>query len=163
MSAITIPEALYPAIFENIKKTQDLEYAQNNTQAERMQKELQGIGEKLDNLLELLLDKSITKQQYDLKYADLTRRKQDLTANLRKSDIEGVVYRPYRIHFKRRYSLKIGKNIPSLFKSSKVEEKRQIINLVLSNLKLKNKNLEFSYRKPVDLIKDFKDCAVMGG
>lgn len=45
--------------------------------------------------------------------------------------------------------LKLINKLPVIFKNcSKVEEKRAIINLVLSNVQLKGKNLEISYKKP---------------
>ena len=39
-----------------------------------------------------------------------------------------------------------------LFKSSKVEQKREIVNLLLSNCTLKDKKLGFSLRKPFDAL-----------
>ena len=39
-----------------------------------------------------------------------------------------------------------------LFERSKTEQKRELIALVFSNLRLKGKNLEFSLRSPFDLM-----------
>ena len=39
-----------------------------------------------------------------------------------------------------------------MFKSSKVEQKRQLINLLLSNLKLRGKTLEFELKKPFNVL-----------
>jgi len=53
-----------------------------------------------------------------------------------------------------------------LFEFSKVEQKRQLINFVLSNLKLKGKTLEFEIRKPFDVfinLKNAKNCSVWLG
>jgi len=44
-----------------------------------------------------------------------------------------------------------------LFESSKVDQKRQLMSFVLSNLRLKGKNLEFSMRKPFDAFMNLKD------
>jgi len=47
-----------------------------------------------------------------------------------------------------------------LFKSSEVEEKRQLIKLILSNLRLSGKNLVFDAAKPFDLILNCSDDLV---
>lgn len=60
--------------------------------------------------------------------------------------------------------LKLVNRLPELFaKSSKVEQKRAIINLVLSNLLLKGKNLEIFYKKPFGLLSEGLSCTVWGG
>ncbi len=48
--------------------------------------------------------------------------------------------------------LNICSKAPELFESSKVEQKRQLINFLLSNLKLRGKTLEFELKKPYDAI-----------
>ncbi len=45
-----------------------------------------------------------------------------------------------------------------LFESSKVEQKRQIINFVLKNLKLRGKTLEFELKKPFDVLINLQNC-----
>jgi hypothetical protein len=45
--------------------------------------------------------------------------------------------------------LNICSRAPELFESSKVEQKRQLINFLLSNLKLRGKNLEFELKNPL--------------
>jgi len=44
-----------------------------------------------------------------------------------------------------------------LFEISKVEQKRQLINFVLSNLQLRGKKLEFEIKKPFDLFVNLKN------
>jgi len=48
--------------------------------------------------------------------------------------------------------LNLCSRAPELFKSSKVEQKRQLINFLLSNLKLRGKKLEFKLKKPFDVL-----------
>jgi site-specific DNA recombinase len=56
-----------------------------------------------------------------------------------------------------KYILEISKKAKSLFESSKVEHKRQIINLVLSNLTLDGKKLRYDAVKPFDVILNCAD------
>ena len=53
--------------------------------------------------------------------------------------------------------LNICSKAPELFASSKVEQKRQLINFLLSNLKLKGKTLEFVLKKPFDVLVDLQN------
>lgn len=50
-----------------------------------------------------------------------------------------------------------------LFETSKVEQKRQLINFVFSKLQLREKTLEFSIRKPFDLLLKASQRAEWGG
>ncbi len=50
------------------------------------------------------------------------------------------------------YLLKLANHAYDLFLSSEVEEKRQLIKLVLSNLKLTDENLVYDVQKPFDVI-----------
>ncbi len=53
--------------------------------------------------------------------------------------------------------LNICSKAPELFASSKVEQKRQLINFLLSNLKLKGKTLEFVLKKPFVVVVDLQN------
>jgi len=48
--------------------------------------------------------------------------------------------------------LNICSKAPELFKSSKVEQKRALINFLLSNLQLRGKKLEYTLKKPFDVL-----------
>jgi len=45
-----------------------------------------------------------------------------------------------------------------IFESSKVEQKRQLIHFLLSNLKLRGKTLEFELKKPFDVLVNLQNC-----
>ena len=56
------------------------------------------------------------------------------------------------------YVLKIANKAYELFKSSEVEERRQLIKLVLQNPKVEGKNVLFDLQKPFDTILKYADC-----
>lgn len=56
------------------------------------------------------------------------------------------------------YLLNLSLRAYELFESSKVEQKRQLINFVLSNLKLRGKNLEFELKKPFNVLINLNNC-----
>ena len=44
--------------------------------------------------------------------------------------------------------MELANRAPELYQSSEVEEKRQLVNFLLSNLRLKGKKLLYDYKKP---------------
>jgi len=48
--------------------------------------------------------------------------------------------------------MSMAQNAYQIFKSSRVEAKRAILNILLSNLQIKNKQISYNLRKPFDLI-----------
>ena len=48
--------------------------------------------------------------------------------------------------------MSMAQNAYQIFKSSRVEAKRAILNILLSNLKIKDKQISYNLRKPFDLI-----------
>jgi len=93
------------------------------------------------------LDKSITQDEYDKKAIELKQRQYELTERLRRIIEADENYSITLISL-----LNICSKAPELFESSKVEQKRQLINFLLSNLKLKGKKLEFTVKKPFDVL-----------
>ena len=59
--------------------------------------------------------------------------------------------------------LKLASNAYKLFESSKVEQKRRLINFLLYNLELKGEKLTFSIRKPFDKFIDLGNCKEWSG
>ena len=55
--------------------------------------------------------------------------------------------------------ISVASRAASLFESSKVEQKRQLVAFVFSNLRLRGKKLEFSLRSPFDLMVDRRTYA----
>lgn len=49
--------------------------------------------------------------------------------------------------------LSLGNNAYQIFQSSKVETKREILHLLLSNLKLQDRKISYTLRKPYDYIR----------
>jgi hypothetical protein len=54
--------------------------------------------------------------------------------------------------------LSIAHEAEDLFKSSEVEEKRKLINLVLQNLKVEGSNLDYEYARPFNILAQSVNC-----
>ena len=57
--------------------------------------------------------------------------------------------------------LNLAKRAREIFESSEVEEKKQLLNFVLQNLQLKEKELVFTVREPFNTMLKFNNCPTM--
>ena len=89
----------------------------------------------------------ITQDEYDKKARELKEKQYKLTEKLKSLTEADENYSMTLISL-----LNICSKAPKLFGSSKVEQKRQLINFLLSNLKLRGKKLEFKLKKPFDVL-----------
>jgi len=106
----------------------------------------------------LYLDKlkgRITDEHYDRFY--LTFRDQMNDINIRLSQLQEAEDHYY---ITARYLLDLSNKAYDLFISSEVEERRQLIKLVLSNLRIEGENVLYEAQKPFDLILKHADSQV---
>ncbi len=61
------------------------------------------------------------------------------------------------------YILELTQKAYKLFLSSEIEERRQLLKLVFSNLTMKGKKVQFEAQKPFDTILSFADSPSWGG
>ena len=55
--------------------------------------------------------------------------------------------------------LNLAKRAKEIFESSKIEEKRQLLNFLLSNLKLQGRKLQFELKTPFDTVLQASKCS----
>ncbi len=109
-------------------------------------REIDTIQQKLNKLMDLLLEGVIEKAEHDEKRASLRSRQVDLT-NLMNS------YHSADDGFRDAVAdmLELSKKAHELFVGSNNQDKRRLINFVFSNLSLKGEKLAYSLRQPFDL------------
>ena len=89
----------------------------------------------------------ITQDEYDKKARELKEKQYMLSDTLRSLTEADENYSITLISL-----LNICSKAPELFESSKVEQKRQLINFLLSNLQLRGKKLQYILKKPFDVL-----------
>ncbi len=119
---------------------------------EKLTKEHKEVTKMVDNLYLDKLKGRITESEYDKFYTTLRDNLTDLNIQLsRLQEAEDNYYITVK------YILELSSKAYDLFISSEVEEKRQLIKLILSNLRLEEKKLVFNAEKPFDLILEYAD------
>lgn len=138
-------------VLEDISKT-----LQNNAESERafhtkaidsLRQEYDQLQKRFSVLLDLRLDKSITEEEYTKKAYEMKQRQYEIDDQLKqytKADEEFAISVSYLLN--------ISMKAYDLYQSSNVEEKRQLIGFMLSNLRLKGNKLLWDYKKPFDAL-----------
>ena len=142
-----LPSNLIAALTEHLKSGHEAEKDFHMDAVKSLQKEYVEIRDKLNVLLEMRLDKSITKNEYDIKARSLKERQLEVSI-MAKNHENGDD--SFKITVEGLFS--IASTAYEIFESSKIDEKRQLIGFVFSNLALKGAKLEYTLRNPFPLM-----------
>ncbi len=93
------------------------------------------------------LDQSITGNEYDKKATELKERQVELSMRIEQHQKGEGEYRTTLESL-----ISVASRAAAIFERSKIEQKRQLMAFVFSNLALKGKKLEFALRSPFDLM-----------
>ena len=102
---------------------------------------------KISRLLDLLIENNISQADYDMKKAELEAQQRQI-----ENDLAALAGIDKTILISAEYVANLAARSCELFNSSKVDTKRQILNLLLSNCTLKDGKLLYSLNKPFDLL-----------
>lgn len=119
----------------------------------KLQKKHNELKTKKNRLLDLLISNSISQSDYNDK-------KNEIEEELYAIDIQLNAHSQADSTFTTTVEsiFVLASHAGELFKSSKVEQKRAILNLLLSNCELKDKKLVYSIRKPFDVLLNMNGC-----
>lgn len=147
--SIKIERDILEALTEHLKQSHESEKNYQENAIIELQKESSRIQKKLDRLLDLLLDKSITTDTYDRKCQELKTRQYSIN-----EQIKSYLKADETFKLTVNTVLSIASKAYNLFESSKIEQKRKLISYVFSNLELEGATLRYSLKKPFDLMVD---------
>ena len=159
LQKITIAPEVLEAILEDLRTSTQADVALQQKSEASAKQRISQINTQRDSLFAMHAAGNITVEYLNGKLKELKDEEKKLKAlaQNKAQQTQEAAYNVERL-------LKLVNKLPELFaKSSKVEEKRAIINLVLSNLRLKGKNLEIFYKKPFSLLAEGSKCFVWGG
>lgn len=134
-------------LVSELRKTSEAELAFHKVQVGRIQEEVTKLTNRKGNLLDAFLDKSITKEDYDKKLQEIMDRLQFLSIELEEHT---QADHDYKISVGTVLSL--ARRASEIFERSEPHEKRQFINFLVQNPKMKDRELAFDLRKPLDSV-----------
>lgn len=147
-----IPVEVQEELVSELRKLNEHEVEFHAQQIARIQTEYNRYQGKISRLTDLLLDQSITKDDYDKKLQELKDKQYQLGIELdeyTKADHE------YHIHVST--IINLSRKMKEIFESSEILEKRAILNYLLQNPTVSGKNLHYTLRKPFDTLLELAD------
>jgi site-specific DNA recombinase len=150
--SIQVPDNVLLQIIDHLKHSHESEKDFHHASIKNLHKESEDISKKQDRLTDLLIDESITKDIYNNKLTQLVNRQQEINQLLEQ-------------HHKGNEQFKIAlsslitltSHAYDIFESSTIDEKRQLMGYMFSNLKLKGRKLEYDLKKPFNLFANLTD------
>ena len=147
--SLTVPQELFKKLQDHLTHSANSEREFHKAQTTRFEKENSRLQDKFDTLLDMRLAKSITQDEYDKKATQLKERQRQINAELK---ILNDADEQFGITLTSLISL--ASKAYDIFESSKIAEKRQLINFMFSNLRLRGEKVLFSLKQPFNLMVD---------
>lgn len=150
LSEIELPDDFIQWATETIIEGYVPEVGAQNIIKANQKRELSLIPKKLDNLIELKLNDSISNDEYEKKRRDLIEAKNNLEnelsklPNLERSKEQTIDFMNFSSKLSEKFS--IGDD----------EEKRKIMSIIGANLRLKDRKLEIQLEKPFSIVQNAK-------
>ena len=142
-----IPQEVQERLVQELRVLNEGESLFHEREINRIQAEYAKIQKRIDALLDMRLDQSITPADYDKKLQELKDRQYRLNVEL-----EEYTKADHQYHIHVGTVLNLSRRIGEIFESSELVEKRAILNFLLQNPTVDGRKLEFTLRKPFDTV-----------
>ncbi|MDQ3245266.1 MAG: recombinase family protein [bacterium] len=139
----SIPQEKIDKLIEGLKQSSNAKNLYHRNTINTLQSEYNSTQTRIDRLMDLLIDSSITKDDYDKKLKELKDKQYDINIQL---DEHTKADESYYITASTVFNL--AKDAMELFESSEVLEKRAIVNYLLSNYTINEKTPCITMRSP---------------
>lgn len=157
--ALQIPKDILEDLQGTLKKSVHSKQQYQEDILEQLDKEYKINQKKLDTLLDIRLEEStkstpsITKDEFDKKSLELRQRQEEI---LEEKKLHNNADEKFAITVE--YLLTLASRAYDIFKSSKADEKRELMNFLLWNPKLKHGKLVYKLKKPFDILVRASAC-----
>jgi DNA invertase Pin-like site-specific DNA recombinase len=142
---IRIPEEAYEELSTALRMSHEDKKRMRETTLRTIDTEIEKYQTRIEKVYEDYLDEKIPEQLYQRKFEEYKKTQKSLqNKRLNIEQVEDDYYGTVS------HLLKLAKDAPALFSKANNEQKRSMINLVLSNLQLDGDQLRWEYKKPFD-------------
>jgi site-specific DNA recombinase len=145
--SIAIPEHAYNEVSQALRQSHEDKKEMHQQHLSRIDAEIEKYQKRIERNYDAYLDGDISKETYKEKANELSKAHKSLVNKRVNIELVNDDYYSAVEHL-----LNISRKAPEFFRKSNNEQKRSLINLVLSNLELKDKELRCELKKPYDTI-----------
>jgi len=144
---LQVPQEVVEDILDALKQLHGNKQLFREDQVTNLNSEKEKYAQRLERLVEMRMDASITKSKYEEKRKEYRAKQKEITKKIGKLNYADEEY-----YLTSEYLLKLASNAGKLFESSEVHEKRLLLKMVLQNLELNGRKAQFDWIKPFDKI-----------
>ncbi|MEK7499358.1 MAG: zinc ribbon domain-containing protein, partial [Patescibacteria group bacterium] len=151
LADMQMPQDRVDKVIAKIKETSEVKNTFHEKAVSQLQTEYTSTQQKLNRLLDLLVDNSITRDEYDVKLKEYKEKQYDIGIRL-----EEYTRADQNFHLVASMIFSLANRALEIFESSEVPEKRQLLNYLLQNCKLSGTKLRFELKEPFKSIYETK-------
>ena len=151
--SFTMPEDLLNEITNHLQKSNKTEKEFYKNKAQELNKANEDMIIQENRLLGLYLKQKIDEPIFNQKSKELEIEKEKI-----KTEIANYANKDKASENTMITAVELISKAYKLFEISKIDEKRQLINFIFSNLKLNGNNPDFIIRKPFDMLVNLESC-----
>lgn len=149
ISTIYLPKEGYEQVRQALIEDSKHVKSESQEKLSEITRQIGLIEAKSDKNYDLYLDGKITEEKYLKKDKELAKTLKDLKKTSK--NIELVANNDFTREL---YLLELMRKAPDLFENGEIEDLRKLMNMVLSNLELEDKQLRWKLKKPYDNMAD---------
>lgn len=143
LAKLVSPSDLLDTVLFYIQETGHVEREFLTRQIDELNKEHKVVQNRLEKLMDLLLDGVITREEYNTRKKPMRSRQASIEANITANRKADDGFKDALISL-----VSIASNSLDMFTGSTIPEKRAILSFVFANLSLKGDKLLYSFKKP---------------
>ncbi len=148
---------IHPALLDEMQKhlleTNNQKNEYRDSSVNSLRRENDRINENLNSVLDLLINKSITQDIYDKKVYEYNNRKKEIN-----DELKLLNYADENFYESLSTLLALVSRANELFENADNEQKRKLIRFLFPNLSINGSNLEYSLKKPFDMLVNLPKC-----
>lgn len=148
---MTLPPKLAEAVREDVERAINLENEIHTKQIKELRKQYDTKQKQLLKLRTSFLNEKIADDEFQA-MADTLKAEQEAI----NEEIQNHTQADKHFNVAVSTILTLAKDLPKLFTSSKVDVKREILNFLLSNLKINDGKLSYTWNFPFDCLTNFR-------
>lgn len=142
---LVLPQNMIDEVLETLKSTDQARNEVREREIKRLKNELSRLCKRQKSLFEEKWDGKVTEELFDLMNKEYNER----TYNL-KFRLSQLLEAEKDFYITADLLLSLCKRASEIFDSSTIDEKRQLLKIIFSNLKLDGKKLEYKLKKPFE-------------
>lgn len=150
LKGLQLPQEKVEKVVAKLKEINEDKNEFHSKALNQLRAEYDKIQQNADRLLDLLVESSITRDIYDKKLNEYKEKQYDI--NLR---LEEYTRADENFHIVASMVFSLANRALEIFESSEVNEKRQLLSLILQNCRLQDKKLLFELKSPFNEILEY--------